>query len=122
MSIEDEKKLVATCVMGWKVKGSSMKGHESLMWIESPDCIGNSWNLSQWMPHIDRKWWDEIWEKMDDEMFKKYRNNLEAIFGITSYHPYSKTNVKLMHTAKPKLCWKALITTLIGKDSYKVTK
>jgi len=84
--IEDEKKLVA----------------EKLF----PD----KWPLTDyqfihttWHPQKERKWWDEIWDKMDDEVKERYMNWLLDRAYIGDWD---------IHTAKPEICWKALIKTL----------
>jgi len=100
MNIEDKKKLVVEKLMGWHTFNCHSDQGDFWVWArkDSPLVIGKK----EWSPQSERKWWDEIWEKMDKDWFLKYIWNLfdevEGIFEI--------------HTAKPEICWKALVETI----------
>jgi len=109
MKLEDEKRLVATRIMDWKYIPEHdfyLKPLEPSTWSspkreESPDTI----QLGEWNPQEDRNCWDEIWDKMDIQTGLKYLKNLKQYFKDDSVEwDY--------HTAKPEICWKALIRTL----------
>lgn len=106
MTLEEQKKLVAE-KFGFEVKGDLI-GHPR---------IHVRWNYDgypsfslQWKPHEERKWWDEIWDKMDEFTFNKYMRILTESFGIVFRIGYRE-----IHTAKPEIMWKALIKTLKEK-------
>jgi len=68
-------------------------------------------DVKNWNPQSERKWWPEIWEKMDAVMIYKYKGEMEGIwenlYGNSIPSPFW-----FYHTAKPEVCWKALIKTL----------
>jgi len=69
-----------------------------------------------WNPQKNRdgrKWWDEIWEKMDGETWTKYLKNLEDLLIPLDTIPIRKKLIeKEFHAAKPDICWEALVKTL----------
>lgn len=98
MNLEEEKKLVAE-----KLNISFM----ITPIIRAP--------IEEWNPQSERKWWDEIWDKMDKKTMKKYLNTIFDIHaGPSEQENPDHTGVlfKCFHTAKPETCWKALIKTL----------
>ena len=97
MSIEAEKKLVAE----WLEK--EFKTIEELKSGE----FGVA--KTGWKPESERKWWDEIWEKMAGEQLDEYEFILSKLWETTST---GYTIKMFIHTAKPEICWKALIKTL----------
>lgn len=107
MNLEEEKKLVAVELMGWDLKQTpdnrwlykNVKNNSHCYWLK----------LSNWNPQTDRNCWDEIWGKMDVCLYEKYLKNACYVLGVG----YETTlNSWKFHTAKPAICWKALITTL----------
>lgn len=102
MNLEDEKKLVAEKLMGWKIYYDN---HEFTS-IERGG-MGAKLLLFNWNPQTERKWWDEIWEKMNFYEMIGYMGHLKKL------KPYQFEDW-FVHTAKPETCWKALITTLEG--------
>ena len=93
MTLTKEKKLVAEW-MGW---------HWNDVWNticttldESPK---NAMLIVLWNPQSERNCWDEIWANMTLGIADRYMSNLNG----TMWE---------MHTAKPEVCWKALIKTL----------
>jgi len=112
MTLEEEKELVAEKLMGWKI-----------IYLDSPTpCIdkgktGSRTHLARWNPQSERKWWDEIWDKMDAKMFEEYFEILgEMILHAkkknTPKHILEDIILRGFHTAKPEVCWEALIKTL----------
>ncbi len=105
MNIEEEKKLVIK-FMGYTIEeeevphGYGPEHTESIIRNEGHKVK----RFNSWSPESERKWWDKIWDKMDDEMFEKYHMNIARLFG--------PLNIREIHTAKPSICWKALIKTL----------
>jgi len=100
MKLEEEKKLVAEKLGFMSVGPGGM-----------PKIYTNKqlYNLEEWKPSGERKWWDEIWEKMPYEMTVKYLENiLIPEQGLDDTFEESW----FTHTAKPETCWKALIKTL----------
>ena len=83
MKLEDEKKLVAEW-MGWNLK-----------YIE---------DRFDWNPQSERKWWDELFDKIwEQSLDGKY---ISELVKMGNFRKWS------IHTAKPEVCWKALIKTL----------
>ena len=109
MKLEDEKILVATRLMGWEIKKGGV--NSSWEWISIADKNGDvrPWlKFEKWKPNEESKWWDEIWGKMDSEIARKYLCELQ--FRIITVGNYWE-----IHTAKPEICWKALVKTLEAK-------
>jgi len=106
MKLEDEKKLVATSLMGWEVDEYNGIG------ISADYGVG--FNFHRWNPQSERKWWDEIWEKMDGRTLGKYIDTILDI--VEQKHikgcPSGAYYYVELHTAKPELCWKVLLKTL----------
>jgi len=98
--LEKEKRRVGD-FMGWEYEDGafSPKGQLHIILIR----------LDDYNPQSERKWWDEIWDRMDEKMFMKYLDNIESLFELPLFY------TKDFHTAKPEVCWKALIKTLEGK-------
>jgi len=105
VTLNEEKKLVAEKLMGWKVNPE----YPSL--YKEKDSI--SFPLEGWNPQSERKWWDEIWDKMDErKIFDAYLN---LILGNEDGHMDYRTDwdaIAICHTAKPEVRWPALIKTL----------
>ena len=97
MELQEEKKLVAEKLMG-----------DKLTFYEGEFLLPTGLPLNKWNPQSERKWWDEIWEKMDDELKDKYMSNLDNIVKGNHIGPTTWDT----HIAKPEICWKALIKTL----------
>jgi len=89
MTLEEEKKLVA----------------EKDLVIEKLGILRPFNEYYGWNPQSERKWWDEIWEKMDGSIMLDYIEILRQNGGT----------IINLHTAKPEVCWKALIKTLEDK-------
>jgi len=105
MTLEEEKKLVAEKLMGWQIGVSRNEG-SYFEWNKSRKIYVADWN-----PQSEREWWDQIWDNMGDKLFEDYyHNKLWAIQHSTPVTPTEST--RLMHAAKPEICWKALIKTL----------
>ena len=107
MLLEEEKILVAKKVMGWeiiysmKIKGIS---DPSSAYIKNIKTLLKNWN-----PQEERKWWDDIWRaKGFGGITGMYYDNLLLI------KPPQREPFIWLHTAKPEVCWKALIKTLGG--------
>ncbi len=102
MTLIEEKKLVAEKLMGWSFIGLFI-----FKYPKKSDKQKNHPAISSWNPQLERKWWDEIWER---EGFPtgKYYDNLLAL------KPAPREKHIWLHTAKPEVCWKALIKTLEG--------
>jgi len=115
MNLEDEKKLVAEKLMGWQVVlipdilPDGAKNYEQ--WVKEGSKPTHTLNgrLEDWNPQSERKWWDEIWDKMGYEVFYRYLDSIneDGLFDYSGYH-----RDKNFHTAKPEVCWKALLKTL----------
>ena len=108
MTLIEEKKLVATRLMGWEVVEIPVIGFfvQTLLWIPNIIIL-----LDSWKPELERKWWDNIWDKMDDEVYQKYMNNLADLLEV-GFNVGDKTRSWKFHTAKPETCWKALLQTI----------
>lgn len=110
MTLEDEKKLVAE-KLGFML-GKALTGHTNIGTKLFLDFI----LLAAWNPQTQIQWWPEIWDKMDEKTFSQYSVEVDKIIGF----PVIKANGnvlswgswKRIHTAKPEICWKALIKTL----------
>ena len=94
---------------------------EKLMGGRQPDITDGYWLLcnntpiSNWNPQTKRKWWDEIWEKMDKQANIRYNYmiNLGEELGPFAIEFEVDIDEKYaIHTAKPEVRWKALIKTL----------
>ena len=66
MKVEDEKKLVAEKLMGWKVGKRPPFPDTVLIYRIGcfPDTNVNVLEPEHWNPQTDRNAWDEIWEKL----------------------------------------------------------
>jgi len=71
----------------------------------------SQYSLDGWNPHEDRNCWDEIWDALSYEQEKSYSDNLWLLLGANGMDTLHH-NQMLFHTAKPELCWEALIKTL----------
>jgi len=118
MDLNEEKKLVVEKLMGWE-KGDYKGGGWPIEYYDDEyHKIGIM--LKNWNPQdneIGRRWWDEIWEKMQNLALRGgYVAELEKHFGINMMKRYSCNSVLAIHTAKPAICWKALIKTINQKN------
>ncbi len=91
MTLLEEKKMVAE----WLKVGFPTKTPLETMWFKEWNPQANDCPYSEW---------SEIWGNMDDEVQKKYKYHLSRLVGSWS--------LWLFHTAKPAICWQALIKTL----------
>ena len=98
MKLEEEKKLVAK-FMKYQIIDRLHTKNEHGNYIAD----GRPWN-----PESNREWWDEIWEKMDDEIWEIYSHYVSELHGESIIGNFDR----YYHTAKPEICWKALIRTL----------
>ena len=98
MKLEEEKKLVAEKLMGWRYKNLVI--HSGKAWVDEDNIIRL---FKRWSPQEERKPWDEILPKMRGIVFLEYINELIKLGLKTS---------KDFDTAKPSIRWKALIKTL----------
>jgi len=106
--LEEEKKLVAEKLMGWDVIKAYPYGEYYMAGQKE------SISVREWSPQSERKWWDEIWEKMDLDIEGEYHTCL--ILGLEDLgHKPRGVGWKQYHTAKPSVCWQALIKTLEAK-------
>jgi len=102
MNLEDEKKLVAEW-MGWKCEN---KYNDD--WIVCPNHV---FRLYEWTPESERKWWDEIWERLSVyDLDYVYTDNVQKF--AHAQETRGLATKWYIHTAKPEVCWKALLKTL----------
>ncbi len=115
MKVEDEKKLVAEKLMGWKVGKRPPFPDTVLIYRIGcfPDTNVNVLEPEHWNPQTDRNAWDEIWEKL---RFYTRENEICANTYLDFVFPVGNAEKGTwlfdLHTAKPAQCWKALIKTL----------
>jgi len=109
MKLEEEKELVATRLMGWTVEYREHNGKRVL-------CIfdGEVWTqtLFGWSPQSERKWWDELLEKIDGaDIWDEFIDEIDA--GILSDKIASKRTA-MTHglTIKTELLWAGLVRLL----------
>ncbi len=100
MTLLEEKKMVATW-MGWEYD----KHADAYLRFNHPRLVC----LEFWNPQSERKFWDEIWGQMDEDETQKYCFMLDRHLKDDG-EPYSRVWGFL--TAKPAICWQALIQTL----------
>jgi len=119
MTLEEQKKLVAEKLMEWLIDEYDVAGLIVIDFITdkgSESDRGERINIDNWNPQSERKWWDDIWEEMDDEMFEEWITNIHSSFvnewAENDYKPSEPNYKRLIQTAKPDVCWKALIKTL----------
>ena len=64
----------------------------------------------KWNPKFDRRCWDEIWGRMDEDIACRYIYNIRHFV----QRPQGAACQKNMdiHKVKPEICWKALIKTI----------
>lgn len=104
MTLEEEKKLVAEKLMGWKIDPLLDNNHCYFIKLN-----GDSKYSYNWKPHKDRDCWPEIWEKMNEMVKCEFGNVLRDIhrerksYGVIWW---------IYLTTPPELCWKALIKVL----------
>ena len=112
MNLEAEKKLVAEKLMGWESDDGWWLNDKFALRFTS-NGFENTWN-----PQDERKWWDEIWEKMDEAEFNKFIAHLLPLLFPTIFTARKASQItrevliRRCLTAKPETCWKALIKTL----------
>jgi len=120
MTLEAEKKLVTENLMGWDVKEDTHTGIR----IGVLPCLGifkkdgtPIYLLHVWNPQEERKWWDEIWEKMDKDLWWKWYCNKKELLGFVDVglEDLYVEQIRAIDTASPETCWEALIKTLEGK-------
>jgi len=114
MTLEEEKELVAE-KLGFYF--NQTWGTICFKMDESPKS-GLLWE--HWKPQSERKWWPDIWDKMGyiEERgysigWNDYLNNLSKLLEFDSDLVAEK--IYKFHTAKPEICWEALIKTLKDK-------
>jgi len=105
MNLEDEKKRVAEW-MGWEIRlDDEHLGAFSNMKQEFIDFYKN------WKPQSERKWWDEIWERLSVyDLDYVYTDNVQKF--AHAQETRGLATKWYIHTAKPEVCWKALLKTL----------
>ena len=115
--LEEEKKLV---VVTLKLPNIVFMGgfHQYYLSYEHP------WERTKWDPQdnkVGRRFWDDIWENMDYEMTAIYLEHVSDLAPpqITNYNIVYNSRWPV-HTARPKICWKALIKTL--QEIAKITR
>ena len=107
MTLEEEKKLVADW-MGW-IHVSVSPGDN--FFYTSGNIIKDRILVKEWNPQSERKWWDEIWEKIDDKNLSYiYVDKIVELEYVTEISGLPKW--WHIHTAKPEICWKALIKAI----------
>jgi len=110
-TLDGQKKLVAEKLMVWEIKphpNTSM--NEPCIWEGKTALM----TVFGWNPQSERKWWDEIWEKMDRKTIIEYKSNLDDLLVLENVSLSNSIEWKY-HTAKPEVCWQALIKTLEAK-------
>jgi len=110
MKIEDEKKLVAE-FMGWEFGGNSYEGYK-LTPQTYPEMALKRWSPQS--PDCPDSVWQDIWGKMDEDMWVTYINKLKYLTGYFEAD-YREAKDRAISTAPNEIKWKALITTLEGK-------
>lgn len=103
MKLEKELRIFAG-FMGWNYASGLVGTHPHR--FQGKVTIGPNFDAP-----TERKWWSEIWDKMDFEFYVKYDKNLTRILFIAVTDGFLEYN-RAMHTAKPEVCWSALIKTL----------
>jgi len=105
VTLEEEKKLVAE-KLGFML-GKAHTGHTTIGVKIFLDFI----ILAAWNPQTQIQWWPEILEKIgkDGDLRELFIQNLDVFLDFTMTEYDSIWNGL---TAKPKICWKALIKTL----------
>jgi len=116
--IEEQKKLVAEKLMGWKYIIDFDKLNNGPEWrgFQDPNCHLPI-HISEWNPQSDRNCWDEIWGRMGSATFMGYLSALVEIKKITPLEISHKPHLlwKMLHTAPPSVMWEALIKALEEK-------
>ncbi len=111
MTLLEEKKMVARW-MGWKLtKGFDERSEKSCWHVHDKFKNWLFVNIENWNPQSERQFWDEIWDNMDEDFIISYLNNLHALLEVAlngAEHLEHFAN----HTAKPEICWQALIKAL----------
>ena len=115
MNLKVEQIFVATKLMRWKENGSC-GGHPV---FENED----GGNIFDWNPQSERKWWGDIWKKLNEKFWDKrdnslkqnYITNLKYLIVMNPMREPQKWEWEFeLHAAKPEVCWEALIKTLKG--------
>jgi len=111
MNIDDEKKLALKELFGIEVAET---GYYQKVGKPKKGYIKPLLHIRDWNPQDNetgRKWWPKIWEKMSYDMFIIYLGHLRT--GLKINHLSNLNLIEIsVHTAKPEICWKALIKTL----------
>jgi len=117
MTLEEEKKLVAEKLMGWRYANEYQQPDGPYWKGFYTDKTKEELHISQWEPNEGRKWWDEIWEKMKSTLIDEYHDVSDIYYDYIRYNERGKPISGWdLHTAKPETCWKALIKALSEVD------
>ena len=110
MTLEEEKKLVIKEFFPeWEIE--NLRGFEEIRREDDfPGLCICLIQLQHWKPNEYRIWWDEIWGKMDDDTAEIYYQELVCLLDKNNLDP-SRWEI---HTAKPEICWQALVKALEG--------
>ncbi|MCP3682000.1 MAG: hypothetical protein GY861_04850 [bacterium] len=103
MTLREEKKMV-TEWMGWKENGTY---HAEPVFKNK-----EGENVFGWNPQSDRNCWDKIWDNMNEETFAKYLTTVVSLMGFDENSSEIFKIACFAHTAKPAICWRALIKTI----------
>lgn len=114
MKIEEEKRLVAEKLMGWRVDELFPDDPHWRPEIQKQDGTP-LYYFHNWNPHKDRNRWPEIWDKMTERQRITYIQNLLCV-QMDVNEPLSLSEIFDIHTTSPEIYWKALIEVLTEKE------
>ena len=110
MTLNKEKQFVMKELFGCHEHSFTKK-----VWINNNPEYKEHFFLPKWNPQEKREFWDRIWEAMDKKQKTDYILILRDITGSNDEHILLDI-FWIVHTAKPEICWKALIKLLKMKD------
>jgi len=113
MTPEEEKRLVLK-FLGYTScdrMANNAIGKENECWVSPNDNHVLLKTYDPFSKYVQRYVWDEIWDKMDNEMWRLYLECLGLVMD-TGFPVQFLFAQRMLHTAKPEVRWKALILAL----------
>ncbi len=100
MTLLEEKKMV----LKWLGKAIDLRWY----WPKGYNKAASKKRIEFWNPKSDRNCWDEIWSKLrETALYAKYNG---IVWRMCQTH--GELDLWKLHTAKPEICWQALIKAL----------
>ncbi len=107
MTLLEEKKMV----LKWLRKVIDLRWY----WPKGYNKAASKKRIEFWNPQSNDcpySDWSEIWGNMDEDTFAKYLTTVVSLMGFDENSTEIFKIARFAHTAKPAICWQALIKTI----------